>query len=460
VTEQRLRILHVSTSDGVWGAGRAAYRLHLGLRCLGHDSLMFVANRHSGDPSVVVFRRSTSVPGRAVRRLRRMWAARSLARHRLLRDDNMTVFSDDRVEHLGNIVGQMPSCDVVNLHWVTRFVDYRSFFAHTPLLAPIVWTLHDMNAFTGGCHCTYDCERYMDGCGACPQLGSSTTDDMSHSIWQAKQEIMKELRPDQLHIVTPSRWLAIKAERSTLLRAFSVSHIPNCVDTGVFSPRNRRSARQVLNIPQEARVVLFVAQLLHRRHKGFNLLSRALSGLRDVPNLFLVTVGRGEPVVADHVAHLHLDRLNDDALLALAYSAADVLAIPSLQDNLPNTVLEAMSCGVPVVGFDVGGIPELVRPGVTGLLAPAGDANALSAAIGQLLQDPAKRAEMGRNCRRIAVEEYAPEVQARRYRALYERVASSKRKESEGEPWRVASTGQSGRNPTSPQKHESGWKFW
>jgi glycosyltransferase involved in cell wall biosynthesis len=138
-------------------------------------------------------------------------------------------------------------------------------------------------------------------------------------------------------------------------------------------------------------------------------------------------VGRGEPAVADHVAHLHLDRLDDDAMLSLVYSAADILAVPSLQDNLPNTVLESMSCGVPVVAFDVGGIPELVRPGVTGLLAPAGDADALGKAIGRLLRDSSKRAEMGLNCRRIAEGEYALEVQARRYGALYDRAMVSQR---------------------------------
>ena len=281
-----------------------------------------------------------------------------------------------------------------------------------------------MNPFTGGCHYAHGCEGYVSACGACPQLGSSSRNDLSGQIWQRKRESFEKLEPEQLCIVAPSRWLATRAAHSALLGRFPVTHISNGVDTQLFTPQDRQSARQALNIPQDAQVVLFVAQSLHKRHKGFNLLAEALYGLCDVPGLLLVTVGRGEPVVADHVAHLHLDRLNDDALLARVYSAADVFAIPSLQDNLPNTVLEAMSCGVPVVGFDVGGIPELVRPGVTGLLAPAGDADALGNAIGQLLHDSAQRAVMGLNCRRIAAEEYALEVQARRYGALYRKAAA------------------------------------
>ena len=377
-----MKILHVSTSDGDGGAGRAASRLHRGLRCLGYDSFMFVAKRQSDDPTVIAFEPPTSLRSRVAYRLRRIRIAHSAARYQASRSANMSAFTDDRAGYEEAVTSQLPSCEIVNLHWIARFVDYRSFFMQIPHSIPIFWTLHDMNPFTGGCHYARGCEGYMNGCSACPQLGSSNKDDLSGQIWQRKRESFEKLGPEQLHIVTPSRWLAAKVAHSALLGAFPVTHIPNSVDTQLFSPQDRHSARKALNIPQNARVVLFVAQLLHKRHKGFDLLAEALSGLCDVPNLLLVTVGRGEPVVADHVAHLHLDRLNDDPLLALAYSAADVFSIPSLQDNLPNTVLEAMSCGVPVVGFDVGGIPELVRPGVTGLLAPAGDADALGNAIG------------------------------------------------------------------------------
>jgi len=163
------------------------------------------------------------------------------------------------------------------------------------------------------------------------------------------------------------------------------------------------------------------------RQKGFALLAQALTNLCDLPNLFLLSLGRKGSEIAARVPHLHLDHLYNDSMLSLVYSAADLFVVPSLHDNLPNTVLEAMSCGVPVVGFEVGGIPDMVRPSVTGLLVPPGDVDALAGAIRRSLQDSAERTEMGANCRRIAVEEYALEVQARRYVTLYERALGQSR---------------------------------
>jgi glycosyltransferase involved in cell wall biosynthesis len=169
-------------------------------------------------------------------------------------------------------------------------------------------------------------------------------------------------------------------------------------------------------------VVLFIAVSIAKRRKGFVYLAEALSGLKEIPNLLLVSLGHGKPTINSDIAHLHLGHIDNDRLLSLIYSSAEVFAIPSLEDNLPNCVLESMSCGTPVVGFKVGGIPEMVREGVTGLLVPPQDVKALRAAIAELLQDPAKRTEMAANCRRIATEEYSLEVQVQRYVDLYETI--------------------------------------
>jgi glycosyltransferase involved in cell wall biosynthesis len=417
-----LNILHVNTSDCVGGASRATYRLHTGLRRLGHDSFMYVAKRCSDDPNVISFRPPASLSGRAVRYLRRQWIALGMKRYRMFRAAHLGAFSDDRVAYKGAVMEQLPPSNVLNLHWISRFIDYETFFAHVPQLPPIIWTLHDMSSFTGGCHYAHDCERYMNGCGICPHLGSSDRNDLSHRIWHRKQRCLEKLGPGKLHLVVPSHWLAAKVANSALLGRFPVTHIPNSVDIDIFSPRDCHLAREVLGIPQDGLVVLYIAQRLHNRHKGLAQLMQALTGLCDLPNLFLVSVGYGEfPAVVD-VPHLHLGYLDDERLLSLVYSAANLLAIPSSQDNLPNTVLESMACGVPVVGFETGGIPDMVRPGVTGLLVPVGDVIALRDAIARLLKDSAGRAEMEVNCRRVATEEYALEVQARRYVALYRRV--------------------------------------
>jgi len=255
-----VEILHVTTSDGAAGAGRAAQRLHRGLRRLGYDSSMFVAKRHSDDPAVMAFEPPTSLSSRVVRYLRRLGMARSLTRFFWSgRSSNTTAFTDDRVEYKGTVTSQLPSCDVINLHWIARFVDYGCFFTQVSQSIPIVWTLHDMNPFTGGCHHTAGCEGYLDGCGNCPQLGSSTRNDASHRIWHRKRKSFDKLGTEQLQVVAPSQWLADKAAHSTLLGRFSVTRIPYGLDTDVFAPRDRHFAREVLDIPQDAQVVLFVA---------------------------------------------------------------------------------------------------------------------------------------------------------------------------------------------------------
>jgi glycosyltransferase involved in cell wall biosynthesis len=193
--------------------------------------------------------------------------------------------------------------------------------------------------------------------------------------------------------------------------------IPNGVDTDVFAPRHTRLARELFGVPEDARVVLFGADVINNRRKGFHLLAQALNGLPK--DIFLLSVGQNAPQIETALPHLHLGHIADDRLLSLVYNAADVYVIPSLQDNQPNTVLESMACGTPVIGFDVGGIPDMVRSGKTGQLVPVGDVHALRAAIIELLQHSDTRLAMASACRRTVMEEYTRELQVSRYIDLY-----------------------------------------
>ncbi len=352
--------------------------------------------------------------------LRRGLIWRDFRRYESSRPSCHDSFNDSRSEYGVTLLEQLPSCDLINLHWIAGFVDYRSFFLRAPSHIPIVWTFHDMNPFTGGCHYDEDCGRFVECCGECPQLGSKDVHDLSRQIWRRKRNIFQRLEPEALHIVTPSLWLAEEAKRSSLLGRFSSSVIPNGLDTDSFSARDPSIARAVLEVPENAKVVLFVAGSTDNWRKGFVFLANALSELPELPDLFLVSLGGGKPALNSRINHLHLGYADNDRLLSFAYSAADVFVISSVQDNFPNTVLEALACGTPVVGFSVGGIPEMVRSGVTGLLAPPGDERALAGAISHLLENDATRAEMSANCRRIATEEYSLEIQANRYIELYE----------------------------------------
>jgi glycosyltransferase involved in cell wall biosynthesis len=381
---------------------------------------MIVRDSGSDDAGVIAFRPSEDLLTRIRLALRRRQIDHELAQYGP-RAADYERFSDDRSPYNGSLFAQIPTCDVINLHWIAGFVDYQSFFARMPQVTPVVWTLHDMNAFTGGCHYDLGCDRHAKTCGACPQLGSSNPTDLARQIWQRKKAAFGRVPSNRLHVVTPSQWLARKFSESSLGRSFSVSIIPYGLETEDFAPRDRHTARDFLGIPREAAVILFVSEAVDDRRKGFALLAQALSGL-DVPDLFLLSVGRGTLSLDVKIPWLHFGNVNHDRVLSFVYSAADVYVIPSIQDNLPNTVLEAMACGTPVVGFDIGGVPDMVRPGVTGLLAPAGDVQGLRATIAELLLNPERRAAMAANCRRIAVDEYALEVQARRYVELYESI--------------------------------------
>jgi len=414
-----LRIVHLSLSDAQGGAARAAYRLHEALRAGGLASRMFVGAKLSTDPTVELFEPPRTFWPRVARVARRIQIVRRLSRYEDTRPPGPFIFHADAAETGRTLPAGLPDADVLHLHWIATFADLPALLRAVGGRTPVVWTLHDMNPFTGGCHYSGACEGYLGSCGRCPQLGSTRGRDLSRRAWRRKRRALAKVPADMLHVVAPSRWLAEAARRSSLLGRFPVHAIPNCLDTERFAPRDRATARRALDLPADARVVLFVAGNPEIPRKGLRELVRALRKLRDVENLLLLSLGEGAPRVGQRPAHRHIGTLKDERVLSLVYSAADVLAIPSREDNLPNTVLEAMACGTPVVGFAAGGIPEMVRPGRTGLLADPGDVEELAEGLRILLTDAAERDRLGAICREVAVAQYAYPVAARNYADLY-----------------------------------------
>ena len=417
-----MKILHVATNDISGGAARAAYRLHVGLRRLNTESFMFVANRSSNDPHVTTFTPSKSLPKRLHRHLRSLLMKLDFARYRKLRPSGYEQFSNDRSQYSSEPLSKLPSCDVINLHWIANFIDYKFFMPQVAKSTPIVWTLHDMNAFTGACHYDDNCRNYYESCGKCLQLGSNKKNDLSHKIWRNKQKAFSIIPKERLSIVANSYWLAAEAGRSSLLSKFPIKTIHYGIDIEIFAPRDRLLARSAFGVPQDAKVVLFAADSVTNRRKGFTFLLEALKKINNIKKLFLISVGREKLTVNLSIPHLCLGHIENDRLLSLVYSTSDVFVIPSLQEAFGQTALEAMACGVPVVGFNTGGIPDMIRPGITGLLVPPKDVSALQAAMVQLLQNPEKQRMIADNCRRIALEEFSLEVQAQRYIQLYNEI--------------------------------------
>jgi glycosyltransferase involved in cell wall biosynthesis len=420
-----MRVLHLSTADNGGGAARAAFRLHTGLRRLGVESNMLVLKRTSGDANVRQIAWATDPITRFRRKRRAKRIRRDFAACKPSLPADFEIFSDDRSEAGYDLIRQLPPCDLINLHWVGGFLDHDLFFSNLPKNVPLVWRMADMNAFTGGCHYDLGCGKFMNCCGACPVLGSSDEQDLSRQVWKGKFAALSKVPTDRLHVVGTSRWIRAQAKESSLLARFPSSVIPNGLDTEDFAPRDKLFSRDTLGVPREARVVLFVAESAANRRKGFEFVNRALAGLTDAPNLFLLSVGGGKPDVPG-IPQLHLGRISNDRMLSIIYSAADVFVMPSLQESFGQTVTESMACGTPVVGFDTGGIPDMVRPGITGYLAPPADAEGLRREILRLLDDPVKRLEMSGNCRRIAVAEYSFLVQAEAYRKLYETLIAAR----------------------------------
>jgi len=422
-TPTPLRIVHVNTYDIAGGAARATFRLHKGLQKLGHESLMYVLARNSDDPSVVQYVPSRRLDVRAKRFLRKRYIDRTWPRPDFFRGREF--FSDNRTRYGADLVAQMPACDIVNLHWIAQFVDYEALLGTLPEDVPIVWRLADMNVFTGGCHFDNGCGKFKEACGACPKLDSSIDDDLSRRVWERKRQAFALRQDGGLHVVTLCRWMRDQVKQSPLLSRFPITIIPNGIDLTEFAPRDTCFARDAIGVPRDAKVLLFVADGAMERRKGFWLLAEAVKSLGHIENLFLLSVGHGKPQVDERIRHLHLGPV-PYRWLSLVYSAADLFVIPSLEDNLPNTVLESMACGTPVVGFAVGGIPDMIRHGTTGLLVPPGDVGGLQLAITELLSSPARRRDMSFSCREVALAEYSLELQAQRYSKLYQTLVAAR----------------------------------
>lgn len=319
----------------------------------------------------------------------------------------------------------LQAADVIHLHWVNQgFLSLKSISELSKLGKPLVWTLHDMWAFTGGCHYSGDCTRWQQACGQCPYLKNPSEHDLSNRVWRRKQTLF----PKNIRFVTCSAWLAGLARESSLLRDCAIEDIPNPIDTRLFAPitdQERLSIRHRMGVPEDSFLLLFVAMKIGETRKGFHLLREALEHLRrQQPDLqvSLLVMGKSDPETLATLPYpvFPLGLVQGAADLAKAYAAADAFVIPSLEDNLPNTVMESLACGTPVAGFRTGGIPEMVTDADQGFLANPGDTVGLADSIHTLLRGAVPLSAYRLAARRKAMDGYANAVVGGRYKALYE----------------------------------------
>lgn len=412
-----MKILHLSTSDIDGGAARAAYRLHSGLLQKVIESEMFVRDKQIDNGSVIRYKYPKGLK-KTEYKYRKYLIGNDFKRYQSTRPGGFEVFSDDRSPLKTGFYDQLPEADIYNLHWISGFVDLPAFFRSVK--KPVVWTLHDMFPFTGGCHYNSGCENYLHYCHHCPQLGSSIERDLSYQIWARKLKTVSEFKY-KIIIRADSYWLANEAKKSSLFKDLDIDTIHYGIETDEFFPRDKKACRKALNIPINSRVIVFGAPGIDNPRKGFKQLDEALQIVsKTCADLFLLSFGAGSLSANADLPGMHLGHVSNNHLLSLIYNCADVFVIPSLQEAFGQTALEAMSCEIPVAGFNTGGIPDMITNGVTGYLAETGNINKLAEAISEVLSlNQSEYLKMGENCRQKALKEFTISLQAEKYISVY-----------------------------------------
>jgi len=301
--------------------------------------------------------------------------------------------------------------DIINLHWVADFLDYSFFKKNNK---PVVWTMHDMNPFTGGCHYSGECKKYLNNCAHCPLLIECDDDSYSGYVYKKKQKYLASATG--LSIIAPSQWLMNVSKNSPLSGKFPHQCIPYGMDPSVFVCYEKNDARKQMNLPLDKKIVLFVAHSLHTKRKGYFILREAIDMFKD-ENILLCSVGvKGMQETNDRQV-IEMGHISDENQMSLVYSAADVFVIPSIEDNLPNTVIESLLCGTPVIGFRIGGIPDMIQNGQNGYLADKINAQSLYEAVNSYLSDI--NLFDRKKIRQNALLKYDLNVQANSYMELY-----------------------------------------
>jgi glycosyltransferase involved in cell wall biosynthesis len=409
-----LRVAHISPVRG--GVANAARRLHQGLLKIGIQSSLYMASPSAAEAAdhIYPFPRPTPL-------LRYADSASKLVNARL----GLTGLT-----HVSSRFWSFADADVINLHGADARWFNLNALKNLGRQRPIVWTMHDQRMGTGGCGYPQEwdqCDGWRKGCGNCPfARHEGWWLDLTHYTFNRKKTILESL--PSMAVVAPNQWMLEFVSSSAITRNQTLRRIPYGIDTEQFSPYPIVEARRELGLPAEAKLLLSVATKLGQPRKGLQYYPPLLKRLRELnPNSQLGVVLVGDQLPSDMLEELnsyvpvyHLGHIDNVTTLAKAYSAADCFVITSRIDNFPNVVLESLACGTPAAGFRVGGLPDMIEPGKTGVLVDLGNAEAMADGISQLLNEPAQLAEMRAISRKRAVEQFSLEIQARSYLALYQ----------------------------------------
>ena len=420
-----MRVLIVNTSERTGGAAVAANRLMEALNNHGVKAKMLVREKTSGSLTVV------GLPGKWLPQWHFLWERLVIYLH--LHCSRKHLFELD-IANAGTDITRLPEfkeADVIHLHWINQGMlslgDIRKILRSGK---PVVWTMHDIWPATAICHLTLGCNQFKTGCHHCKYLpGNGSKRDLSARVWRRKRNILAD---QNITFVACSHWLETEALHSALLSGQKVKSIPNPIDTRLYKSGDRIEARQRLQLPVDKQIILFVSQRVTNRNKGMDYLIEACRILAtkypEMTSNTCVAIlgGHADDVVSDlPFQAFPLGYVNDEKRIVDVYSATDVFVLPSLSENLPNTIMEAMACGVPCIGFKVGGIPEEIDHQKNGYVATYRDAEDLARGLHWVL------AEADREALSVAAVQkvnrcYSQQSVALRYTEVYNEAIAQK----------------------------------
>ena len=416
-----MKIIILNTSELSGGAAIAANRLMKALINNGIEAKTLLLNKQTDDENVISIQ--SSFYKRQLSRFIFLWERWVIFVNNRFSRKNLFQVS---IANTGFDVSEHPlvkDADIIHIHWINQgFLSLKSIKRLVLLGKPIVWTMHDLWAATGICHYPGNCEKYKTMCYNCPMLIGGKSNDLAHKIFNEKTT----LNLNRIHYVGCSRWITEKAGGSALLKNANIFSIPNPIDINIFHPKDKNTARKKLQLPVDKRLLLFSAAKISDTRKGglyfidaCNLISKEYPGLAQT--IEIVWMGKEDEAffsaikMTTHALHY----VRNESELAGIYSSVDAFVIPSLEDNLPNTIMESMACGVPCVGFNVGGIPEMIDHQSNGYLAEYKSVEDLAQGIYWTLFE-ANYAQLSQNARQKAVDCYSEAVTAKQYIHLYQ----------------------------------------
>lgn len=380
-----MNVVHLSTNLKKGGAAVACQRLHHAMLDAGINSTVLTAElvHRKGWKNIIVHNILANLISGSQR-----WDSERLSGEFGVWSSGYGFFSEHDQPELKN-------ADIIYLHWINgAFLSIPEISRILSLGKPVYWILHDMWPLTGGCHHSFECQKYQTHCGNCYQLKKSSSHDQSFRVFQKKRKLFSSHK--NLHLITPSQWLGNCAKQSALFSENTVSVIPNPVGSSTFFPIQKSIARNLLGLPEEKKILLFGADNgFANPYKGWNFLQTALKNIDMSDKLLLIFGSDPNEQIARNVSGevRFLGTIQPDWAMNLVYNSADILIVPSLADNFPSVIAESMLTGTPCAAFDVGGIPDLVLHKENGYLVRYKDSEDLACGIQWLLNDadPAER---------------------------------------------------------------------